>query len=197
MAAQEPAGKRKGKMSPTTIIIVLGVALIGGAYFLYRQRQSANAAQSAANVNASPSTEDFAGQIATLQAEVADLQSSAAQEQAGETGTGTTGGTTGGTAALKAPGLSVTPHQGGADFGWGAVSGAKAYELEVTGAGGKGTGTSHYDHAGTTTHARVTLAKGAYKARVRAGRSLTDIHGPWSAWHGFVVPAKQLAKQAG
>jgi hypothetical protein len=183
--------KGKGKrVSPTMIILVLGVALAGGAYLLYRQRKNAaTAASTAAPVDTSQ-LEDFAGQIATLQSEIGNLQSSAAQDEAGETGTGTTGGTT--TTTLKAPaGLSVTPHKGGASFGWSTVPGAKAYELEVTGAGGKGTGTSHYDHASGGNHAEnVALAKGAYKARVRAGTSTAALSGPWTPFKPFTVPAK-------
>ena len=198
--AQPPPAKGRKKSpaaNPVTWVIVLGVALAGGAYLLMRQRSTA-AANAAGTGTATPtgSLEDFAGQIATLQSEIADLQSSAAQDEAGETGTGTT--TTpppaGGGGALKAPGgFSVTPHAGGANFGWQAVPGAKAYQLQVTGAGGKGTGTSHYDHAANATHASVSLAKGAYKARVRAGASTASLTGPWTPYKPFTVTAKAPA----
>lgn len=183
--AQPPAkgAKKKGAFAnPMTWVIVLGVALLGGAYLLYRQHQ--NAAAAAGTTAATPSSEDFAGEIATLQAEIADLQSSGAQEA---TGTGTTTGGT--TAPLTAPGgLSITPHPGFADFGWSTVPNAKAYELQVTGAGGKGSGASHFDHAGTGNHAEhVSLAPGKYRARVRAGTSLTSLSGPWSAWKDFTM----------
>lgn len=203
----QPAVKGKGKrVSPTMIILVLGVALAGGAYLLYRQRKTAAAASSSAAAPDTSQLEDFAGQIATLQTEIGDLQSSAAQDEKGETGTGTGprvvsgppvhlgpgDGGTGTVTALKAPaGLSVSPHKGGANFGWSTVPGARAYELEVTGAGGKGTGTSHYDHASAGNHAEnVALARGAYKARVRAGTSTAALSGPWTPYKPFTVPAR-------
>lgn len=192
MAETTTAGRKSPLKSPMTWVIILGVALAGGAFLLYRQRSAANAANASTNAAAAPQTEDFAGQIATLQSEVSDLQSSFAQGEKNEAG-GTTGGTT--TTTLKAPaGLSITPKaasKGGTDFGWSAVTGAKAYELEVTGAGGKGTGTSHYDHAGTGTHAEgVKLAKGRYRARVRAGTSTAALTGPWTPFKEFTVPAR-------
>lgn len=187
--AQPPAKRKGAKITPMTMVIVLGVALAGGAFFLWRQRSSASAAANTAAATPTGSLEDFAGQIATLQSEIADLQSSAAQDEAGETTTGTTTPPPGGTPGkLTAPGgFSVTPHAGGANFGWGAVPGAAAYQLQVTGAGGKGTGTSHYDHAANATHASVSLAKGAYKARVRAGTSTASLTGPWTPYKPFTV----------
>lgn len=103
--------------------------------------------------------------------------------------TGGTGGGTGGTGSvLAAPGLSVTPGKGFADFGWSQVAGATVGELLVTGAGGKGTGTSHYDHVVSGNHAgHVALAPGKYNARVRAGKSASDVHGHWSATKTFTV----------
>lgn len=188
------AGKKKfpSMSSPTTWLVILGIALAGGAYLLYRSKQ--NAANNNSNSGTSGSgtdTTDYSGEIATLQAEVADLQSSFSQDESGESGTSGSSGSGGTTPAkLTAPtGLSVTPKVLAADFGWGKVDGAGAYELEVTGAGGKGTGTSHYDHAGTGNHAEgVKLAKGNYKARVRAGTSTANIHGPWTAYKSFTVP---------
>lgn len=193
MAETTTAGRKSPLRSPVTWVIILGVALAGGAFLLYRQRQSQTAANANTNAAAAPTTEDFSGQIATLQAEVSDLQSSFAQGEKGETGGTSSGGGT--TTKLKAPaGLSVTPKaasKGGTDFGWSAVTGAKAYELEVTGAGGKGTGTSHYDHAGAGTHAEgVKLAKGRYRARVRAGTSTAALSGEWTPFKEFTVPAR-------
>jgi len=103
--------------------------------------------------------------------------------------TGGTGGGTGTTSSvLAAPSLSVTPHPGFADFGWSLVSRATVGELVVTGAGGKGTGTSHYDHVLGGNHAEhVVLAPGKYTARVRAGVSVSDVHGHWSANRTFTV----------
>lgn len=84
---------------------------------------------------------------------------------------------------LPAPaGLSVTPYTGYADFGWATVAGAKSYELLIAGAGGQGTGTSHVDVTVTGNHAgHVTLARGAYRARVRAAG------GHWTADKPFTV----------
>lgn len=193
----QPPAKGKGKKgfpslsSPVTWTVILGIALLGGAYLLYRQRQASAAAATTA-ATPTPDQTDLQGQIATLQAEVADLQSTFAQDEGTETGTGTgTGGGGGGTGTgtLAAPGgFSVTPHAGYADFGWSTVPGAKAYELQVAGAGGKGSGASHYDHAGADNHAEhVKLANGAYHARVRAGTSTTSLTGPWTSWKDFHV----------
>lgn len=187
----QPPARGKKKQNPLVLgIVVLGVALAAGAYLLWRQRgaSSANAATAAA---ATPNNEDLAGQIATLQSEIANLQSTGAQDEAGETGTGTSGSGTPGTLAAPA-GLSITPKASGADFGWSKVPGASAYELVVQGAGGTGTGTSHYDHAGTATHATVSLAKGAYKARVRAGTSPASLTGAWTPWKPFSVGTKVI-----
>jgi hypothetical protein len=190
--AQPPARGKKKQIAPTTAaIIVLGIALAAGAFLLYRRRNATSGATAAASPQ--PNNEDVAGQIATLQGEIGDLQSSAAQDEAAETGTGTSGGTTT-TGTLAAPGLSVTPHAGGANFGWNTVPGASAYQLQVTGAGGKGTGTSHYDHVANATHASVNLNKGAYKARVRAGTSLASVAGTWSPYKSFTVGAAPKVK---
>lgn len=196
--AGQPRGRQRNALrNPVTWVIVLGVALAGGAYLLYRRNRNANAAN-ASTAAPPPSTEDFAGQIATLQSEIADLQSTFAQGEGsekppatgggGDTG-GDDGGEGGGGGKLTAPaGLSITPHGGYADFGWDKVPGAKAYELQVKGAGGRGTGASHYDHAGTGNHAeRVRLSTGSYEARVRAGKSVTSLNGPWTPWKGFHV----------
>jgi hypothetical protein len=66
------------------------------------------------------------------------------------------------------PALSITPHPGYADFGFG-VTGATSYHLTVTGAGGAGTGTSHFDETVTTPHVEhLTLSPGHYVAYARA-----------------------------
>lgn len=183
----QPPAKGKGTKfpsprSPVTWLVILGIGLAGGAYILFRRNRAATAATAA---TPTPDTTDLTGEVATLQAEIADLQSSFAQGETGEAAA--TGGTTG--EPLKAPaGLSITPHKGFADFGWSTVPGAKAYELQVNGTGGKGAGISHFDHAGTGNHAEnVKLANGDYHARVRAGTSLTSLTGPWSPWKDFHV----------
>lgn len=191
----EPQRRERGRgsqfpsvRSPMTWVLILGVALAGGAFLLWRRRQSTNAAN--ASTAAPPDTEDFRGQIAMLQTEIADLQSTFAQGEGAEKGTGTGGGGgSGGGEKLRAPaGLSITPHAGFADFGWDTVPGAHAYELQVAGAGGHGTGASHFDHAGSGNHAEgVRLSNGNYRARVRAGTSVTSLSGPWTAWKPFHV----------
>jgi hypothetical protein len=84
------------------------------------------------------------------------------------------------------PVLSVTPHPGSADFGWNQVTGAAGYELVVTGAGGKGTGTSHFDQPVTGTHVeKLSLQPGHYVAYVRA-RNATGAS-PYSPHKPFAV----------
>jgi len=250
--ADTPAPRKSVLKSPWTWVGVAVIALVGGAYLLYRRNKNAQAAASSTTATGIPSDEtDYAGQIGTLQAEIADLQGTLAQQggttssvtvtvpavegksidaaKAAITGAGlvpklntaTAGGTDyvitsqtpgagqkvpagssvdlaagvaastggGGSTALKAPGkASVTPHAGGADIGGGSVEGAKAYEILVQGAGGKGTGTSHYDHVSPTNHADVTLSPGKYVTRSRAGVSAANVHGPWSQDTAFTVP---------
>lgn len=109
MADTTAAPRRKGKglKSPWVIVIVLAVAVGGGAYLLYR-RSKASSSTSGSGTSGTPQTdqEDYAGQIATLQAEIADLQSSASQggTGGGTTGGGTSGGTTGGTGGTTGTG---------------------------------------------------------------------------------------------
>lgn len=82
--------------SPVTWIIVLGIAVVGGAYVLYRRSQS-QAAAATTTATAAQGTTDWSGAIATLQTEIADLQSSEAQDKGDQgTGGGGTGGGTGG-----------------------------------------------------------------------------------------------------
>lgn len=96
-------------------------------------------------------------------------------------GNGSTGGT-GGTptgAPTSAPGLSVTGWTGYADFGWNPIPGASSYTLEISGhaSSSRTEAGNHAEH--------VTLAKGAYSARVRAVNSSGT--GPWSAPKSFTV----------
>lgn len=88
MASQQPGQqqppRKTGMRSPVTWIILLGVALAGGAYLLYRRSQSAAAAgtsTSTATVPAGTANPDWSGEISTLQTEIMDLQSSQAQDQ--------------------------------------------------------------------------------------------------------------------
>ena len=67
--------------SPVTWIGILVIALAGGAYLLYRRSQSAAAASTTAATAGTGTTTptDYSGQVATLQTEIMDLQSSEAQ----------------------------------------------------------------------------------------------------------------------
>lgn len=86
----------------------------------------------------------------------------------------------------QSPGLSVTPYKGYANFGWSGVTRALDYELLVTGAGGKGTGTSHIDRSVRGLNAEhVGLTPGHYTAKVRARNGSGD--GPWSVTKTFTV----------
>lgn len=195
-AATQAPGRRGNKFpslrSPVTWVVVLGIGLAAGAYILYRRNKANAAAATTTTTAATPNNEDVAGQIATLQGEIADLQSTGAQDEGAETGTGSGGGSGGGGGGgggkLTAPaGLSITPHAGYADFGWSKVDGAKAYELQVAGTAPH-PGASHYDHAGSDNHAeKVRLANGNYHARVRAGTSTASLTGPWTDWKDFHV----------
>ena len=142
-----------------TWVIILGVALAGGAYLLYRRNQAATAASSSAGAGTAAASDqvDYSGQIATLQTEIADLQSSVAQMSGsggGTTGSGTpanganpphvpsppkTGGTTPPPPPPKVnrPGMP-TGVKGSASsstsirLSWSAVSGATSYRAHAT-----------------------------------------------------------------
>lgn len=127
-AARPAAPKGKGRkiagMTQTQLLIVLGIALVGGAYLLYRSRKKTAAASTTgstgtgtcadgsapdANGNCPQSSQDFSGQLATLQQEIAGLQASAGGGSSGGGGvTGTTGGTTGGSTGGSTDGGGVT-----------------------------------------------------------------------------------------
>ena len=78
-----------------------------------------------------------------------------------------------------------------ARIGWNAVAGGTIYELRINGAGGSGTGTTHFDRVLSQRSATVNLGPGRYIANVRAGRSASDVHGHWSSTLYFRVPRPQ------
>lgn len=88
--------------------------------------------------------------------------------------------------ATAPEGLSVTGHNGYANFGWSVEQEATKYELVSRGAGGAGTGTSYVDTFYSGNHAHISMGPGKYMARVRPffGNHLT---GAWSGWHLFTV----------
>jgi len=127
--------RRKGMLSsPATWIIVLAVGLGVGGYLLWRRSQASTAA--AATPSSTPTSEDFSGQIATLQAEVTDLQGALSQDS--DTTTSTSGGTTGGTTKKPATPTGATgtsPSSSTIKLSWKAVTGATRYEATATAAG--------------------------------------------------------------
>lgn len=71
--------------SPWTWVIVLGIAVVGGGYLLYRRSKAAAATTTpTAATPAGTTTPDWSGEIATLQTEIMDLQSSESQAQAAD-----------------------------------------------------------------------------------------------------------------
>lgn len=157
MAASPPPAVKGGKpakpatggalRSPLTWIIILGVAVVGGGYLLYRQYSNSQAATAAAATTPpTPDTTDYSGEIATLQTEIADLQSSFAQDKdtttgggggtgGGGTGGGGGGGTGGGT--TKKPGMPTDVHGSAASatsikLTWTKVTGATGYRAHAT-----------------------------------------------------------------
>ncbi len=82
--APEPPARQRGAMrSPLTWVIVLGAALGAGAWILLRRRSSsaAGTATSTSDTPAGTTSPDWSGEIATLQTEIMDLQSSEAQDK--------------------------------------------------------------------------------------------------------------------
>lgn len=96
MAAEQPARKKSALKSPVTWIIVLGIAVAGGAYILYKRSQSSSTTTATGTGTGGTGTGtgtgtgvDYSGQISTLQTEIENLQSSAGQDT-GQDKTGST-----------------------------------------------------------------------------------------------------------
>jgi hypothetical protein len=89
-------GKKFMGLSPTGWALTLGLAVLAGAYLLYR-RSKAKAATSTAVVTSTGTSTDVAGQLATLQTEIMNLQASESSTGTGTGGGGSGGGTGGGT----------------------------------------------------------------------------------------------------
>jgi hypothetical protein len=106
----QPAGGRGGKkflgLSPVGWALSLGLAVLAGGYLLYR-RSKAKATSTAVTTSATGTSTDIAGQLATLQTEIMNLQGSEAGEGAGGTGGGGTGG--GGTPPPTSTGTGTPP----------------------------------------------------------------------------------------
>ena len=103
-------GQRRAGVSPMIWIAVLVVALAGGAYLLYKRSSSASSAAAAGtstdttDTPAGTTSPDWSGEIATLQTEIGDLQSTEAQQdQDSKTGT------SGSTAQVTVPGVVGYP----------------------------------------------------------------------------------------
>jgi len=140
-SSQGQGGSKIRLSGRTTVIIILGVSLAFGAYLLWRRRNSSATAQAAA-APTQAQQEDFSGQIATLQSEVADLQGVLSQDESGE------GGTSGGGLRGQPPGGHPVPRGGkpGVPTGvhatrvtstsitlaWNVTAGATSYKAFVT-----------------------------------------------------------------
>lgn len=84
VAAGQPP-RRKGLMQNPLTWVVVGVVVVGG-YLLYRYRSAQSAAAAGTTATDTTGTTDYSGEIATLQSEIADLQSSQAQAGGGAGG---------------------------------------------------------------------------------------------------------------
>lgn len=70
--------------SPWTWVIVLGIAVVGGGYLLWRRSQTPATTTPTTGTPAGTPSPDWSGEIATLQTEIMDLQSSTTQAQAAD-----------------------------------------------------------------------------------------------------------------
>lgn len=133
-ASTSPAPKKKSALSsPVTWIIVLGVAVLGGAYLLYRRSQSSSSSSSTGTTTDTTQPEtDYGGQIATLQDEIENLQSSGAQS-----GSGSTAAKPDAPANLKATGTHPTSGQ----VSWDLPGGVSGITWHVTNHLSSATGT--------------------------------------------------------
>jgi hypothetical protein len=142
-----PGAKGKGKplslKSPWTWVIIGGIALVGGAYLLWRRSQSA-AASTSATGTAPAASPDYSGALGTLQDEIGNLQSS--------------GGYGGGTSVVPVTsdsgGAGTTSTVTGPSTGDTTSSGSGTTTSTSSGSGSGGGGTS------TATAAAPTVSAG-------------------------------------
>lgn len=159
---KKPVGALK---NPVTWLIVLGVALVGGAFLLWQQNQSSSSSGSGTGSGTGTGTDD-SGALGTLQGEIGNLQSSLTQ--AGQvTVPDVTGATvTDATATLTGAGLVADPQgahgrwivsstspAAGASVASGSTVTLTAARKSDSGGGGNGSGSStgSGDGSGTTT----------------------------------------------
>lgn len=102
-------GKKFLGLSPVGWALTLGLAVLAGGYLLYRR--SKTKATSTAVATSTGTSTDVAGQLATLQTEIMNLQASEASTGTGTGGGGggTGGGTTTKTTTPTSTGLTTTP----------------------------------------------------------------------------------------
>ena len=130
--------RKKGALSsPYTWLIVLGLGLAGGAYLLYRRGKS-SAAGTSTGTTATPAgtvAPDWSGEIATLQTEIMDLQSTITQEAASDKDTDT--GNDNDDKKTGVPGhVHVTKvTQSSVSLAWDKAVNATAYDVRIAGRG--------------------------------------------------------------
>jgi len=166
-AASPAAGKpgAKGKplslKSPWTWVIIGGIALVGGAYILWRRSKSASS--SSTTGSASTASPDYSGALGTLQDEIGNLQSS--------------GGYGGGTSVVP-----VTSDSGGAGT-TSTVTGPSTGDTTATGAAGStsgsstSSGSSSSGGGGTSTATAAPTVSGGHVVSVNNNRAVV-------AWTG-------------
>jgi hypothetical protein len=198
MAADAGRAPRRGGgalRSPVTWVIVLGIAVAGGAYLLWRRNQAAAAATTSTTTTAAADTAATSGidpaAAGTLQAEIGDLQSSEAQEAAAGTPAKT------GTPAKASPPRTgpdpVTAIMTGNQLTviWPPVGGASKYQVDVSGKRGSAPVVTQ-----TKAVFSVATVGPSGTVKVRAGNAAG--WGPWSASKTFRAPgaSRQPAPKA-
>jgi hypothetical protein len=160
-AASPAAGKpgAKGKplslKSPWTWVIIGGIALVGGAFILWRRSQAASS--SSTTGSASTASPDYSGALGTLQDEIGNLQSS--------------GGYGGGTSVVP-----VTSDSGGAGT-TSTVTGPSTGDTTSTGAAGSTSGSSSSGGGTSTATATAPTVSGGHVVSVNNNRAVV-------AWTG-------------
>ena len=142
--AGSPAPPAKGRKltlkSPTTWLIVTGVALVFGGYLLWKRSQSSSASSPGGSSAGTPT--DYSGALGTLQSEIGNLQSSGAS--GGGTSVVPVGSASGGggTVTTTDTGPSTGGNSSGASGGYGSSGSSSNGGGGSTSSSGGGTSTA-------------------------------------------------------
>jgi hypothetical protein len=135
-----PKGGKLSLKSPVTWVIILGVAVAGGAYLLWR-RSKATAASSGGSLSSGTAT-DYSGALGTLQDEIGNLQSSGGGSGGGTSVVPVGGDTSGGAGTVTTTGTGPASggNSSGSSGGWNSGSSSSGSTSSGSGSSSSGCG---------------------------------------------------------